>query len=139
MAGRGHQYVDGSFRTGTSGSTHDVVNPATGAVLATTDLAGPQDVDAAVAAAGRAQAEWGRATPGERAAALNALAAAMGERAEEYAQVETAQAGKPIKLTREFDVPGSIDNVSFYAGAARNLEGRAVGRVRRRPHLGRPS
>jgi betaine-aldehyde dehydrogenase len=125
VGGRGHQYVDGSFRTGTSGSTHDVINPATGAVLATTDLAGPQDVDAAVAAAGRAQAEWGRAAPGERAAALNALAAAMNERAEEYAQVETAQAGKPIKLTREFDVPGSVDNVSFYAGAARNLEGRA--------------
>ena len=125
MTERGHQYVDGSFRVGTSGSTHDVVNPATGAVVATTDLAGPQDVDAAVAAAGRAQADWGRATPGERAAALNALATVMGERAEEYAQVETAQAGKPIKLTREFDVPGSIDNVSFYAGAARNLEGRA--------------
>jgi betaine-aldehyde dehydrogenase len=125
VAGRGHQYVDGSFRTGSSGATHDVVNPATGAVIATTDLAGADDVEAAVSAAARAQAEWGRATPGERAAALTALAAAMGERAEEYAQVETAQAGKPIKLTREFDVPGSIDNVSFYAGAARNLEGRA--------------
>jgi betaine-aldehyde dehydrogenase len=125
VAGRGHQYVDGSFRTGSSGSTHDVVNPATGAVLATTDLAGAQDVDSAVVAAVRAQSDWGRATPGERAAALNALAAVMGERAEQYAQVETSQAGKPIKLTREFDVPGSIDNISFYAGAARNLEGRA--------------
>ena len=51
----------------------------------------------------------------------------MSERAEAYAQVETAQTGKPIKLTREFDVPGSIDNVSFYAGAARHLEGKASG------------
>ena len=125
MPEHGHQYVAGGFRRGTSGESHDVVNPATGAVVASTDLAGPQDVDTAVAAATAAHAEWSRATPGERAAALNALAAAMAERAEEYAQVETAQSGKPIKLTREFDVPGSIDNVSFYAGAARNLEGRA--------------
>ncbi|MBI1379265.1 MAG: aldehyde dehydrogenase family protein [Frankiales bacterium] len=123
---QGHQYVDGRLRTGSSGETHDVLNPADGSVVAVADLAGPADVDLAVAAATRAQAEWARATPGERATALNALAAAMAERAEEYAQVETAQAGKPIKLSREFDVPGSIDNVSFYAGAARNLEGRAA-------------
>jgi betaine-aldehyde dehydrogenase len=122
---QGHQYIDGRVRRGTSGETHDIVNPANGSVVETADLAGPADVEAAVAAASRAQAEWGRATPGERAAALTALAAAMAERAEEYAQVETAQAGKPIKLTREFDVPGSLDNVAFYAGAARHLEGRA--------------
>ena len=126
MPDRGHQYVAGGFRRGTSGESHDVVNPATGAVVESTDLAGAQDVDAAVAAAKAAQAEWSRATPGQRGAALAALAAAMAERAEEYAQLETAQTGKPIKLTREFDVPGSIDNVSFYAGAARNLEGRAA-------------
>ncbi len=125
MPDHGHQYIDGGFRTGSSGETHDVVNPATGAVVVRTDLAGPQDVDLAVAAATRAHSEWSRATPGERAAALTSLAAAMSERAEEYAQTETSQAGKPIKLTREFDVPGSIDNVSFYSGAARNLEGRA--------------
>ena len=125
MPEHGHQYVAGRFRLGTSGESHDVVNPATGAVVASTDLAGAGDVDAAVAAAGAAYPDWSRATPGERAAALNALAAVLAERAEEYAQIETAQSGKPIKLTREFDVPGSIDNVSFYAGAARNLEGRA--------------
>jgi betaine-aldehyde dehydrogenase len=122
----GHQYIDGAHRRGTSGQTHDVVNPANGTVVVTADLAGPQDVDTAVAAALGAQRDWGRAAPGERAAALTALAAAMSERAEEYARVETAQTGKPIKLTREFDVPGSIDNVSFYAGAARHLEGRAA-------------
>ena len=125
MPEQGHQYIDGEFRRGTSGETHDIVNPANGSVVETADLAGPADVEAAVAAASRAQADWGRATPGERAAALTALAAAMADRAEEYAQVETAQAGKPIKLTREFDVPGSLDNVAFYAGAARHLEGRA--------------
>ena len=125
MTEHGHQYVAGEYRRGTSGETHDVVNPANGEVVARTDLAGPQDVESAVAAATTAFAEWSRATPGERSSALTALAAAMSERAEEYAQVETAQAGKPIKLSREFDVPGSIDNVSFYAGAARSLEGKA--------------
>ena len=93
MSARGHQYVDGTFRVGTSGTTHDVVNPATGEVIVTADLAGAHEVDVAVAAAARAQGEWGRATPAERAGALSALAAAMNDRAEEYAQVETAQAG----------------------------------------------
>jgi betaine-aldehyde dehydrogenase len=122
----GHLFVDGELRAGTSGDTHDVINPADGSVVASVALASAQDVDTAVAAATRAQREWASATPGERAAALTRLAAAMDSRAEEYAQVETSQTGKPIKLTREFDVPGSIDNVSFYAGAARNLEGKAA-------------
>jgi betaine-aldehyde dehydrogenase len=121
----GHLFVDGAYRIGTSGQSHDVVNPANGEVVATAALASAEDVDVAVTAAGRAQRAWGAATPGERSSALAALAAVMSERAEEYAQVETSQTGKPIKLTREFDVPGSIDNVSFYSGAARNLEGRA--------------
>jgi betaine-aldehyde dehydrogenase len=102
-----------------------VIDPADGHVVESVDQAGPQDVDRAVAAAAAAFPEWSRATPGERAAALNRLAVLLGDRAEEYAQLETAQSGKPIKLTREFDVPGSIDNVSFFAGAARNLEGKA--------------
>ena len=125
MTAEGHLFVDGAYRTGGSGTAHDVVNPADGSVVATATLASPQDVDDAVAAAARAQRGWGAATPGERSSALAALAAVMADRAEEYAQVETSQTGKPIKLTREFDVPGSIDNVSFYSGAARNLEGRA--------------
>jgi betaine-aldehyde dehydrogenase len=126
VAEQGHLFVDGGYRTGTSGDTHDVVNPADGSVVATAHLASPQDVDDAVAAASRAQRTWGSATPGERSAALTRLAAAMEARAEEYAQVETSQTGKPIKLTREFDVPGSVDNVAFYSGAARNLEGKAA-------------
>jgi hypothetical protein len=62
---QGHQYVDGGFRRGSHGETHDVVTPATGEVVARTDLATPDDVHAAVTAA-RAQARWGRATRGER-------------------------------------------------------------------------
>ncbi|MHB1067591.1 MAG: aminobutyraldehyde dehydrogenase, partial [Candidatus Nanopelagicales bacterium] len=65
------------------------------------------------------------ATPADRAAALTRLAATIQARADEYALVETRQAGKPIRLTTEFDVPGSIDNACFFAGAARNLDGKA--------------
>jgi betaine-aldehyde dehydrogenase len=122
---RGSVHVGGSYRDGTSGESHEVVDPATGQTVATLPLAGPGDVDAAVAAAAGAFPEWSRATPADRAGALGRLAALVAERAEAYALVETVQAGKPIKLTREFDVPGSVDNISFYSGAARNLEGKA--------------
>jgi len=118
------QFIDGTPTAG-SGQPLDVVNPADGSVVATLTEATPVDVDAAVDAAARAYPTWAGATPGERAEALFSLADRMQERFEEYAQVETAQSGKPIKLTREFDVPGSIDNVRFFAGAARVLTGMA--------------
>jgi betaine-aldehyde dehydrogenase len=113
-------------RAGRSGKTHDVVNPATGQVVASGLEADVEDAADAVAAAKAAFPAWSTSTPGSRGQLLLALAARMQERAEEYAQVETAQTGKPIKLTREFDVPGSIDNVVFFAGAARHLEGSAA-------------
>ncbi len=118
-------FAAGAACAGTSGTHADVVNPADGAVLATIALAGAADVDDAVRAAAEAFPDWSRATPGERSAALTRLAALLQTRADEYALVETRQCGKPIRLTTEFDVPGSIDNVSFFAGAARTLEGRA--------------
>ena len=118
------QFIDGRHVSG-SGQSVEVRNPADGSVVATLGEATVADVDAAVAAARRAYPGWSRATPGERSAALLALADRMEARAEEYARVETAQSGKPIKLTTEFDVPGSIDNVRFFAGAARVLNGMA--------------
>ncbi|MFC5909290.1 gamma-aminobutyraldehyde dehydrogenase [Streptacidiphilus monticola] len=123
----GAQYIDGEFRAGTSGESFDVTNPADGSLVRTVDLAGTEDVDAAVAAAERALPEWAGATPGARSDALNRLAAVLAERAEDFARTESRQTGKPIKLTTEFDVPGTIDNTAFFAGAARNLEGRATG------------
>ncbi|NUS56215.1 MAG: gamma-aminobutyraldehyde dehydrogenase [Streptomycetaceae bacterium] len=121
----GHQFIGGRLRPGSSGETFDVTNPANGQVVETVTLANTADVDSAVAAATNAFPEWSRATPADRAGALNRLAAILEERAAEFAAVETAQAGKPIRLTTEFDVPGTIDNVSYFAGAARNLEGKA--------------
>ena len=89
------------------------------------EYAGAEDVDAAVRAARSAYADWSTAAPVERSEALRALAYRMQSRSEEYVAAETAQAGKPFRLSREFDVPGSIDNAAFFSGVARNLEGKA--------------
>jgi betaine-aldehyde dehydrogenase len=115
----------GERRPGTSGTTGQVVNPADGSVVATIEFAGTADVDAAVRAASAAFGEWSSAPPVERSAALTRLAAVLESKADEYARVESQQTGKPIRLSSEFDVPGSIDNVAFFAGAARHLEGKA--------------
>ncbi|MBB6405454.1 gamma-aminobutyraldehyde dehydrogenase [Arthrobacter sp. AZCC_0090] len=121
-----YQFINGRAQKGTSGRTHDVLNPATGEVVATVDLASADDVDHAVAAARTAFATWARTAPGERSAILHRFAAILTERSEEFAQVESGQTGKPLRLTRNFDVPGTIDNVEFFAGAARHLEGKAT-------------
>ena len=119
-------FIDGVARDGATGEKFDVVNPANGQVIDTIVLAGPTDVDDAVAAAKRAFVEWSQLPPVARSEALHALAGVLADRADEYAAVESAQAGKPIRLTSNFDVPGSIDNVSYFAGAARHLQGTAA-------------
>ncbi len=118
--------IGGRSSAGSSGQTSQVVDPANGATIAEVDLAGPDDVAAAVAAAKAAYPAWSSATPGARSAALLALASRLEARSAEYASAETSHTGKPIRLATEFDVPGSIDNVSFFAGAARNLDGKAA-------------
>ncbi|GAB2978417.1 gamma-aminobutyraldehyde dehydrogenase [Streptomyces pseudoechinosporeus] len=125
METSGQQFIAGKRRSGTSGERYEVTNPATGEVLATDILAGPEDVDEAVAAARAAFAEWSRTTPAERSEAMLRWADQLQARADEFARTESRIGGKPIRLSSGFDIPGSIDNVRFFAGAARNLEGRA--------------
>ncbi len=122
----GAQYIDGQLRSGTSGRSHTVVDPATGDEVLTYELASTADVDEAVAAAKRAFPGWAAATPGERSDALHRLAAVLAEQAEDFAYAESLQCGKPIKLSTEFDVPGTVDNTAFFAGAARHLQGQAA-------------
>lgn len=122
----GAQYIGGKLRSGTSGRHHDVVNPATGETVYSYELAGTADVDAAVAAAREAFPGWSGATPAERAEAMHRFAAVLAEQADDFAYVESLQCGKPIKLSTEFDVPGTVDNTSFFAGAARHLEGKSA-------------
>ncbi|GAA1389415.1 gamma-aminobutyraldehyde dehydrogenase [Kitasatospora putterlickiae] len=124
--GAGAQYIGGRWSRG-SGAPFQVVNPADGGVVEEVALASTGQVDEAVAAARAALPEWAGATPGARSEALTRLAAVLTDAAADLARVETAQTGKPIKLSTEFDVPGTIDNAAFFAGAARNLEGKAAG------------
>ncbi|MFE2635693.1 gamma-aminobutyraldehyde dehydrogenase [Streptomyces scopuliridis] len=123
----GAQFIGGRPRSGTSGRTHAVVNPATGEELYAYELAGAADVDAAVAAAREAFPGWSGTTPGERSDALHRFAAVLAEQADDFAYAESLQCGKPIKLSTEFDVPGTIDNTAFFAGAARHLQGASAG------------
>ncbi|MBB4853522.1 1-pyrroline dehydrogenase [Mycobacteroides chelonae] len=110
----------------TRGDTHRVINPATGTTVAELALSTPDDVDSAVAAARAAGPGWASSTPVDRAGVLAKLAAAMAASADTLVAEEVAQTGKPVRLASEFDVPGSIDNVEFFAGAARHLEGKAT-------------
>ncbi|MFE4826954.1 gamma-aminobutyraldehyde dehydrogenase [Streptomyces sp. NPDC056672] len=123
----GAQFIGGRLRPGTSGRTHAVVNPATGEEIHTYELAGPADVDAAVAAALGAFPGWAGATPGTRSDALHRFAEVLAEQAADFAHAETLQCGKPIRLSTEFDVPGTVDNTVFFAGAARHLDGVSAG------------
>jgi betaine-aldehyde dehydrogenase len=108
-----------------SADSIDIVDPATGELIETVALAGPDDVDAAVGRARSAFGDWSQLPPGARSDALHALAHQMARRADEYAMVESRQTGKTLRMAAEFDVPGSLDNVTFFAGAARILEGLA--------------
>jgi glycine/D-amino acid oxidase-like deaminating enzyme len=136
-----HQYIGGRLLEAAGDEACAVLNPATGQTVATAVLAGPAEVDAAVAAARAAFPGWSGATPAERSAALHRLAEVLGERADEFARVESTQTGKPIRLTTNFDAPGTVDNAAFFAGAARHLEGKAqaeysadhVSSIRREP------
>ncbi|WP_445169095.1 gamma-aminobutyraldehyde dehydrogenase [Mycolicibacterium sp. Dal123E01] len=111
----------------TGGSLHQVINPADGSVVAELALAESVDVDTAVASARAAVRGWSRATPVERATVLAKLAELVEAHANELVAEEVSQTGKPVRLATEFDIPGSIDNISFFAGAARHLEGKATG------------
>ncbi|MCV7227254.1 gamma-aminobutyraldehyde dehydrogenase [Mycolicibacterium komossense] len=118
-------WIDGSPVV-TGGPTHRVVNPADGTTVAQLALATPADVDVAVASARAALRGWSTAAPVERSTVLAKLAELVSANAEVFIAEEVAQTGKPVRLATEFDVPGSIDNISFFAGAARHLEGKAT-------------
>ncbi|MFF1626680.1 aldehyde dehydrogenase family protein, partial [Streptomyces sp. NPDC058272] len=120
-------YIDGEFRDAADGRSTEVVNPATGEAYATAPLSGQADVDAAMAAAAAAFPAWRDQTPAERQKALLKIADAFEERAEELIAAEVENTGKPIGLTRSEEIPPMVDQIRFFAGAARMLEGRSAG------------
>jgi 1-pyrroline dehydrogenase len=104
----------------------EVVNPATGETIAEVPSCSAEDVDRAVEAAKKALPEWLDATPKERSELLHKLADVLEENAEELAQLESLNVGKPLMASRD-EMPFSADNLRFFAGAARHLEGQAAG------------
>ncbi|MBI5105446.1 MAG: gamma-aminobutyraldehyde dehydrogenase [Solirubrobacterales bacterium] len=120
-------FIDGELVDPAEGRTTPVLNPATGDEIAQAPDSTGEDVDRAVAAAGKAFPEWSAATPGERALALLKLADAIEERADELAELESDNAGKPINAFKEDEIPFMVDNLRFFAGAARCLEGKSAG------------
>ena len=120
-------FVGGRHADTVDGRTADLVDPATGEVFGTAPVSGPEDVDRAYKAAAEAFETWRDTTPAERQLALLKLADAVEEHAEELVALESRNTGKPIGLTTSEEIPPMVDQIRFFAGAARTLEGKAAG------------
>ncbi|MDQ1246937.1 MAG: betaine-aldehyde dehydrogenase [Actinomycetota bacterium] len=118
-------YINGESVEAASGTTTELVDPSTGEVFAVAPLSGPEDVDAAYRAASDAFATWGRTTPSARQKALLDVADVLEANAAELVDLESLNTGKPVAVTMSEEIPPMIDQVRFFAGAARVLEGRA--------------
>jgi len=119
-------FIGGEFADSASGETMEVIAPATGEVIASVPRCAAEDVDRAVAAARDAWPAWSEKTPKDRSELLHRMADVMDEHAEELAQLESLNVGKPLMASRD-EMPFSADNIRFFAGAARVLEGKSAG------------
>ena len=119
-------FINGEYVASKSGETSQVINPANGEAYATAPVSSAADVDAAYQAAQKGFEEWSNFTPGERQLALFRIADALEARAEEAADVESENTGKPRSTLVEYEMAPSVDQIRFFAGAARNLEGKAT-------------
>ena len=120
-------WVGGQWRDAADGRTTELVDPTTGQAYGTAPLSGRADVEQATAAAAQAFTTWRDTTPGERQLALLRLADAIESRAEELVAAESRNTGKPLGLTTSEEIPPMVDQIRFFAGAARLLEGRSAG------------
>ena len=123
-------FVGGEWVGAADGKTMDVLNPATGEVIAEVPASSAKDVDRAVAAAKKALPDWLETTPGERAEILLRLADVLDEHGDELAALESQNVGKPLSYAKD-EIPVGSDNLRFFAGAARVLEGRSTGEYMR--------
>jgi betaine-aldehyde dehydrogenase len=124
-------FVNGKFADTRDGRTSDVIDPGAGAAYAQAPVSGAEDVDAALRAAADAFETWRDATPAERSLALLKIADAVEARSEELVAAECRNTGKPVALTMSEELPPVVDQLRFFAGAARLLEGRAAGEYMR--------
>ena len=120
-------FIHGERVAAADGRTTDLIDPSTGEAYATAALSSEIDIDAAFSAAERAFDSWRDSTPSDRQRALLRIADAIEERADELVAVESQNTGKPRQLTADEEVPPMCDQIRFFAGAARVLEGRSAG------------
>jgi len=119
-------FVNGKKVSATSDKVQDLINPATGEVFAKAPVSNASDVDKAMKAAASAFEIWKESTPGERQKAINKIADAIEARSEELIGIESENTGKPIAVTRAEEIGPMLDQIRFFAGAARNLEGKSA-------------
>jgi betaine-aldehyde dehydrogenase len=122
-----HNFIDGAAVEPADGRYVDLIDPSTGEVFASAPVSGEADVDRAMGAAAKAFEKWRDTTPSERQRALLKFADAVEERAGELVAAESQNTGKPLGLTTSEEMPPAIDQIRFFAGAARLLEGRSAG------------
>jgi len=119
-------FVNGKKVSASSDKVQDLINPATGQVFAKAPVSNAADVDKAMQAAASAFEIWKESTPGERQKAINKIADAIEDRSEELIGIESENTGKPIAVTRAEEIGPMLDQIRFFAGAARNLEGKSA-------------
>ena len=124
-------FIDGKHVDAASGDTLDIINPATGKVYATSPNSKQADIDAAMAAAQRGFETWKESTPSERSLALFRIADAIEARKDEFIAMEVENCGKPVSITTSEEIPPMVDQIRFFAGAARMLEGKSTGEYMR--------
>jgi betaine-aldehyde dehydrogenase len=120
-------FIDGKHTDAADGSTLDIINPATGKVYAISPNSKQADIDAAMNAAQRAFDVWKESTPSERSLALFRIADAIEARKDEFIATEVENCGKPVSITTSEEIPPMVDQIRFFAGAARMLEGKSAG------------
>jgi betaine-aldehyde dehydrogenase len=120
-------FINGRYVEAADGRSSDIVNPSTGEPFATAPVSGAADVDAAMTAAADAFPAWRDSTPSERQLALLRIADAIEARADDMVAAECENTGKPRALTLSEEIPPMIDQIRFFAGAARVLEGKSAG------------
>src|SRR3954469_7123799 len=122
-----NNFIDGESVAAVEGRTTDVLNPADGKTFAQAPDSSAEDIDRAVKAARGAFDGWSNTTPGERSLAILRLADAIEARGDEIAELEARNAGKPLQAVKDDEISAMVDNLRFFASAARNLEGKAAG------------
>src|ERR671914_2592288 len=120
-------FIDGEYVSASEGKTTPLVNPVIGEQFAEAPLSDQTDTDAACQAARRAFELWRDKTPSERSLALLKIADALESRAEEFVKLESENTGKPVELTMSEEIPPMVDQIRFFAGACRCLEGLSAG------------